>query len=109
MCKEEGDIMTTGKRWVSKDKDCKLVEISEVSKYLEDGWSLGMPRKTKDKMAEKKSGDKNPQRQFGSYHRGRIRITNGVENKSISESRLSYYESLGWRRGMTRKEKSPAS
>lgn len=92
------------KRWVSKGDECKLIEIDKVKDYLEDGWVLGMPKKTKEKMSQKKMGDNNPQRQFGSYHRHRITVTNGVDNKSISEARLSYYESLGWHRGKTRKK-----
>ncbi len=79
----------------NSDKIQKWINPEELAEYIEKGWHYGTNQK--GKIVSEESKIKN-----SIAHKGRIRITDGKNNKDIFPEKLPEWEKKGWRRGLTK-------
>lgn len=70
-------------RWITKDGITKYIPESELDSYISEGWSVGRILKEESKGVQK----------------GKIFVTNGIENTTISPEELDDYLQQGYWRG----------
>ena len=87
-----GKVVITNKDTLEQ----KWVIDSELDNYINNGWYKGTKLKGVHKSEEAKLKN-------GLKHKGRIRITDGVNNKSIYEKDLQGWLEIGYYKGMTKK------
>ena len=119
-CVDNSDTM-----WINNGKIQKHIKINDIDKY--SGWSHGMlersaewHRKVKKTLTSKEIRDKSKEAliRFHKEHlhwtnqtsfkkgnepsnKGKIAITNNIENKYIDKKDLEYWCDKGWHRGFT--------
>lgn len=86
-----------------KNKTHSLEQKEKIQKTLKEGYKTGKYKipenRTPWNKGRKLSEDERIK--HGNISRGRLHITNGVENKMIYPKDLDYFLSSGWRRGRT--------
>lgn len=73
----------------------KWINPEELTEYIEKGWHYGTNQKGKTVSEESKIKN-------SMAHKGRIRITDGKNNKNILPEELPEWEEKGWHRGLTK-------
>lgn len=91
---------TAGKVKVSNEdlQESKYILIKDLENYLKNGWKTGSLLQTKQRKAEKRTGE--------------ITVTDGIQEKHISVLDLDSYIKKGWYRGLSiesKRKKSEAS
>lgn len=108
------------RRHITNGIENRFVKVSDLDQYFEDGWTIGYaPRDWSErnkKTSEKRKGQPSPRKgvKLGDSTRkllsenmlGRIRLTNGVINVMATENEVQHYLDMGYRYGMTRKQKN---
>ncbi|MCK9470197.1 MAG: hypothetical protein M0Q88_00395 [Bacilli bacterium] len=87
-----GKIAVTNKDTLEQ----KFISESELNNYINNGWYKGTKLKGTHRSEEARLKN-------GLAHKGRIRITDGINNKSIYEKDLQRWLEIGYYKGMTKK------
>ena len=87
--------------WVFKDDELKAITNIEVENYLNNGWSLGRLKFSE----EARTNLSNAHKGLPSNVKGRKKINNGMEMKTVKIEELKMYLDSGWKLGELPKSK----